>query len=84
MMTFPHDPPMSAKSEPKTEIKVVVEIPGYCFEGDSDFFSNSPLGSIVALLTTDAGEGILNPASGDSGNCGDGVDNDNGGQSDQG
>ena len=40
-------------------------------------------GVLLALLTTDAGEGILNPASGNSGNCGDGVDNDNGGQSDQ-
>mgnify|MGYP006244813455 CR=1 FL=1 len=82
MMTSPRNPSMSGKSEPKAEIKVVVE--------SRDTASKVILislvivlsGVLLALLTTDAGESILNPVSDNSGNCGDGVDNDNGGQAD--
>ena len=82
MMTSPRNPSMSAESQPKPEMKVVVE--------SRDTASKVILislvivlsGVLLALLTTDAGESILNPVSGNSGNCGDGVDNDNGGQAD--
>ena len=73
---------MSEKSEPRPELKVVVE--------SKDTASKVILialvivlsGVLMALLTTDAGENILGSATGSSGNCDDGIDNDNRGQSD--
>ena len=74
---------MSEKSENKPELKVVIE--------SRDTASKVILialvivlsGVLVALLTTEAGENILGLSEGGSGNCGDGVDNDNGGQADE-
>ena len=71
---------MSEKSEPRPEIKVVVE--------SKDTASKVILialvivlsGVLMALLTTDAGENILGSATGSSGNCGDGLDIYIGGQ----
>ena len=74
---------MSEKSENKPELKVVIE--------SRDTASKVILialvivlsGVLVALLTTEAGENILGLSEESSGNCGDGVDNDNGGQADE-
>ena len=74
---------MSEKSENKPELKVVIE--------SRDTASKVILialvivlsGVLVALLTTEAGENILGLSEEGSGNCGDGVDNDNGGQADE-
>tara|TARA_B100000482_G_scaffold126946_1_gene92012 strand:+ start:865 stop:1185 length:321 start_codon:yes stop_codon:yes gene_type:complete len=74
---------MPEKSEPRPEIKVVVE--------SKDTASKVILialvivlsGVLMALLTTEAGENILGSATDSSGNCGDGIDNDNGGQADE-
>ena len=73
---------MSEKSEPRPEIKVVVE--------SKDTASKVILialvivlsGVLMALLTTEAGENILGSATDSSGNCGDGIDNDNDGKID--
>ena len=82
MMTSPRNPSMSGKSEPKPEIKVVVESRDTASKVILISLVIKRQGVLLALLTTDAGESILNPVSGNSGNCGDGVDNDNGGQAD--
>ena len=74
---------MSSRDENKPEITVVVE--------SRDTASKVILlamvillsGVLVALLTTEAGEDILAKSGIGSGNCGDGIDNDKGGQADQ-
>ena len=74
---------MPQKSELRPEIKVVVE--------SKDTASKVILialvivlsGVLMALLTTEAGENILSSFTDSSGNCGDGLDNDNGGQADR-
>ena len=74
---------MPQKSELRPEIKVVVE--------SKDTASKVILialvivlsGVLMALLTTEAGENILGSVIDSTGNCGDGIDNDDGGQADE-
>ncbi|MFL2979698.1 MAG: hypothetical protein ACJZ4N_03125 [Candidatus Thalassarchaeaceae archaeon] len=74
---------MPQKSELRPEIKVVVESKDTASKVIMIALVIVLSGVLMALLTTEAGENILSSVTDSSGNCGDGLDNDNGGQADR-
>ena len=74
---------MPPRDENKPEITVVVESRDTASKVIMLALVIVLSGVLVALLTTEAGEGILAKTGISSGNCGDGIDNDKGGQADE-
>jgi len=75
---------MSAKESDKVEVKVVVESKDTSSKVILVAFILVFLGVLLVLVTGGGADGFLSPKKGDAlGNCGDGIDNDGGGQADR-
>ena len=76
---------MSEGKEDKVEVKVVVESQDSASKAILIALTLVLLGILIAVVSSGGVDELL-PKRGDSGtgNCGDGIDNDNGGQADEG